>query len=89
MLGHDVRSDEGELQAVNEDITQKYLCDFRLVWRSLLDRLYTVTFESVGICATNPEVLVDAVRSICLLDAVVEVLPIHWHLQLDHALVAG
>jgi hypothetical protein len=61
------------MQATNADITQKYLCDFRLVWRSLLDRLSTVAFKSVEICQARPEVFVDAVRSVCLLDAVVEV----------------
>lgn len=62
------------LQVVaSQDITEKYLFDFRLVWRCILEQLAVVMGNVTDLCTTNPCALVDGVRVAKLLDGVIEV----------------
>lgn len=57
----------------SQDITEKYLFDFRLVWRCFIDKLAEVMGTTATICCTKPHLLVDGIRAARLLDAVIEV----------------
>jgi hypothetical protein len=61
------------LQVASLAITELYLSNFRLVWRCLVGHLQHV-FDNTWMLATaSPSVVVDAVRSAKLLDAVMTV----------------
>lgn len=65
---------DSDLQVVaSQDITEKYLFDFRLVWRCFLEQLAEVMGTTATICRKKPHLLVDGMRAARLLDAMIEV----------------
>ena len=54
-------------------ITEAYLSDFRLVWRSLLQHLRSVFDNAWMLACIRPEVVVDALRAAQLIDEVLQV----------------
>lgn len=61
------------LQVASASITEIYLCEFHLVWQTVLARFQSVSSKAYMIIDGSPEVLVDAVRCARLLDAVLQV----------------
>jgi hypothetical protein len=61
------------MQVASAGITEIYLSEFRLVWKTVLARLQSVFLKAYRLSDGNSEVLVDAVRGARLLDAVLKV----------------
>eukprot|EP00892_Ulva_mutabilis_P007454 jgi/Ulvmu1/5080/UM021_0097.1 len=67
--------------AASQDVTEKYLFDFRLVWRCILEQMAVVMGSVALLCTTAPGVIVDAIRAARVMDSVVEEIVQHLALQ--------